>query len=725
MKKLNTCSRLGLMAVVGLQPWPAAAQQAELEEVVVTAERRASDLQTTPIAVSALGADDLERLQVTSVTDLDAVVPSMTIETNVASNAAVTVSLRGNAEQNAAFLSSEPGVGLYMNGVYRRLSGSNIELADIERIEVLRGPQGTLFGRNTLAGAINIVTRAPSEELTGSVQLGYGEFESTRAKLSISGPIANGLTGSFSILHQERGEGWMTNRVTGQKVGETSFLGAMGSLNFAAESFDAALTVYASNNESDGAHTNPINVTTGQRLFSDESDVASASVTVGGRALLPFNDTDQHGADLIITVPINSVTMKSITAYSKMQDDWAVDFTAAQLAAPAPMGPFDAVPGTSGFFRLALGEQEQFSQELNFTQAGDRISSVFGVYFYHETSDQLIQDYFAGGFFAGVPATQTLSSDSFAAYAQANYKFTDRLTGVVGARYTDDQKEFSGRKANALGAPANFSSDRSFNRFTVKVGGEFTISDDLFAYLTFSQGYKAGAYDPFANASLIARGLDEELVDSLELGLKAELLDRTLRLNSALYFTRYKDLVIGTITANGLENQNAGESEVKGLETELTWLATDRFRVYGSLALMDAEWRSLAPAALITGVSLDDAPPFTFDLQASLGATFDVPLAAGNLQFGVSGRYIDDYYQQVAHRNNPLDLVEARSWVDASVRFETKDGQHRVALNGKNLTDEQSQFSTLNFSTFLFNNTAAWLPGEPRTWELTYTYNFK
>ena len=183
--------------------------------------------------------------------------------------------------------------------------------------------------------------------------------------------------------------------------------------------------------------------------------------------------------------------------------------------------------------------------------------------------------------------------------------------------------------------------------------------------------------------------------------------------------------MIGTITTNGLENQNAGESEVKGLETELTWLATDRFRVYGTLALMDAKWRSLAPGALITGVSLSDAPPFTFDLQASLGATFDVPLTAGTLQFGVSGRHVDDYYQQVAHLNNPLDLVAARNWVDANVNFETTDGTHRVVLSGKNLTDEQGQFSTLNFSTFLFNNTAAWLPGEARTWELTYTYRFK
>ena len=203
--------------------------------------------------------------------------------------------------------------------------------------------------------------------------------------------------------------------------------------------------------------------------------------------------------------------------------------------------------------------------------------------------------------------------------------------------------------------------------------------------------------------------------------MKAEFLQRTLRLNSALFLARYKDLAIGTITSTGIALSNAGESQVKGLETELTWLASDRFRVFGSLALLDGEWRSLAAAALGTGVKLSDAPPFSYDLQASLGATFEVPLSAGALNFTVTRRHIDEYYQQVAHLNNPLDRVDARSWVDASVAFESTDRRNRVVLSGKNLSDEQGQFSTLNFSTFLFDNTAAWLPGEPRTWELSYT----
>jgi iron complex outermembrane recepter protein len=723
--KIDSIKRISLVAAVALQPVIAAAQQAALEEVTVTAERRAENLQTTPIAVSALGSEDLERLQVGSITDLDTAVPSLTIESNVASNAAVTVSMRGNAEQNAAFLFSEPGIGLYLDGVYRRLSGSNIELADIERIEVLRGPQGTLFGRNTLAGAINIVTRAPSDELDGSLQLGYGAYDTKRIRAAVSGPIAGGFKGSFSVLDQERSEGWMTNRVNGTKVGTNKFLGAMGALAYDAGSFNAKLTMYASNNESDGAHGAPVSVTTKKLLFSDPSDIGSASISVGGRTVKPFNDTDQNGADLVLTFDLGDVKLKSTTAYSKLLDDWAVDFTAAQLAAPAPMGPFDAVPGTSGFFRIALADQRQVSQEFNLTYSVDNLELIGGLFYYHEKSDQSVQDYFAGGFFAGVPATHHLDSTSYAAYMQANYKFADRWTVVAGGRYNDDQKEFKGRKANAASVPTNFASDRSFNRFSGKLGLEFAVNSELFSYLTFSQGYKAGTYDPFASAEIIANGINEETVDSLELGLKAELLERTLRLNSALFMTRYKDLAIGTITSTGIVSRNAGESEVKGLETELTWLATDHFRVFGTLTLLDAKWRTLAPEALLTGVKLGDAPPFTYDLQASLGASYDVPLSAGSLRFTATARHIDDYYQQVAHLNNPLDRVNARDWVDASVSFESQDGHHRVTLNGKNLTDEQGQFSALNFSTFLFNNTASWLPGEPRTWELNYTYSLK
>ena len=698
---------------------------AQLEEVIVTAERRAENLQTTPIAVSALNSDDLDRLQVNSIADLDTSVPSLTVETNVASNASITIAMRGNAEQNAAVLFSEPGVGLYLNGVYRRLSGSNIELVDIERIEVLRGPQGTLFGRNTLAGAINVVPRAPSDTVNGSLQLGYGSFDTSRIRGAVSGPISENWKGSVSVLRQERGTGWATNKVNNLKVGKNDFLGAMGTLAYEGEDFNAAFSIYGSNASNDGAWSAPVSVTTRKLVYSNPSDVAGASVRVGNTTINPFNDTDQHGADAVLSFKLGDWTLKSTTAYAKQLDDWAVDFTAGQLGAPAPKGIYDAVPGTSGFFRVSLGKQDQISQEFNLTRTSDRLDTIVGAFWYQESSDQLIQDYFAGGFFPGVPAKYHLKSESLAAYTQLNYHLDDRWTLVGGGRYNKDDKTLSGREAASSGVPTNFGKSRSFNRFSGKLGVEFKVDRDLFTYLTFSQGYKAGTYDPFAPADTIASGVDEETVDSLELGMKAELLNRTLRLNNALFMVRYQNLAIGTITPTGIVLKNAGETEVKGLESELTWLVTDQFRIFGSASLMDSKWAKLAPSALATGVKISDAPPFTYDFQGSISAAYDIPVSAGSLSLVATARHIDAYYQQVAHQNNPLDRVNARNFVDASATFRSTDGRHKLALLGKNLSNEQGSFSALNFSTFLFNNTAAWYPGEPRTWEMNYTYSFR
>lgn len=612
-----------------------------------------------------------------------------------------------------------------LNGVYRRLSGSNIELVDIERIEVMRGPQGTLFGRNTLAGAINVVSRAPSDTLEGSLQLGYGSFDTSRVRGAVSGPISDNWKGSLSVLRQERATGWATNKVNGLKVGKNEFLGAMGSLAYDGGDFSALFNIYGSSSSNDGAWSAPVSVTTGKLLYSNPSYVGGASVRVGNTTTSPFNDTDQHGADAVLTFKLGEWTLKSTTAYSKQLDDWAVDFTAGQLAAPAPKGIYDAVPGTSGFFRVSLAAQDQLSQEFNLTRSSEHLDTILGAFWYNESSDQLLQDYFAGGFFPGVPGKYHLKSESLAAYTQFNYHVDDRWTLVAGGRYNKDDKTLSGREAASSGAPANFGKSRSFSRFSGKLGAEFKVNSDLFTYLTFSQGYKAGTYDPFAPADTIATGLNPETVDSFELGMKAELLDRTLRLNNALFLVRYQDLAIGTITPAGIVLKNAGETEVKGLETELTWLATDHFRIFGSTSFMDSKWRNLAPSALATGVKASDAPPFTYDFQGSISAALDIPVSAGSLTLVATARHIDAYYQQVAHQNNPLDRVNARDFVDASATFRSTDGRHKMALTGKNLSNEQGSFSALNFSTFLFNNTAAWYPGEPRTWELNYTYSFK
>ena len=212
--------RLAVVASSGMSllgaSLPAAAQ---LEEVTVTAERRESSLQIVPVAITAYTADDLERFQIESVTDIDTFAPSLRVLNNVASANALNVNLRGSTEAGGAFLFSEPGVGLYQDGIYRRMAAGNLQLADIERIEILRGPQGTLFGRNTLAGAINIVTKRPDprDELSGSTTLSLGNFETYSARASVYAPLSETVAVSVAGFIRDQGKGYFDDVVTGQE----------------------------------------------------------------------------------------------------------------------------------------------------------------------------------------------------------------------------------------------------------------------------------------------------------------------------------------------------------------------------------------------------------------------------------------------------------------------------------------------------------------------------
>ncbi|MCC7198557.1 MAG: TonB-dependent receptor [Gammaproteobacteria bacterium] len=697
-----------------------------LSEVTVTAERREASLQTTPVAVTALGGSELDRLQINSIRDLGTSTPSLGIAPNIASGSAITLSMRGNAEQNAAVLFSEGGVGLYVDGVYRRLTAAGFDLAEVERIEVLRGPQGTLFGRNTLAGAVNVITKRPGDEFEGNVEAGYGAYQTSRLRAYVAGPLSGNWSASLSAVYRDRSEGWMTDRISGKDVGTGDYFGGQGEVRYATDTFDASLKVFYAQASSDGVYASPVAVNTLERAYSKHTDVASASPTDGGKVVSPMTKNQQQGVDLNLSWKFGDMTLKSTTSYLDMPDDlWAVDFTAAQVAAFPPAGPYDAVPGTSGFFRKSTGDQEQFSQDLQLSGTAGSLDWTAGLYYYEEKTNQTFQDWFAGGFFKAVPAVHHLDASSQAVYAQGRYAFTDRFSVVLGGRYTKDEKDLTGNKANGAGAPTDFASHDSFSRFTGKAGVEFKVSDTIFTYATFSQGFKSGTYDYYSAAPGIAQPLDPELVDSFEVGAKLELLDRRMRLNLALFDTKYTDLVVGTIEPNvGLINTNAGTERVTGLEAELTWRASDILTIYASGALLDPRWTELSAGALSTGVKMSDAPPLSYEKQGSAGFSVSTPVGGNvRMDFNASVNYIGEQYQNVAHLNSPTVLDPARTTADTSLQFSS--GQHSLTLAVKNLTDNTDQVVASDFSTFLYNNTTAWTPAEPRTWELRYRYDLK
>jgi len=684
-------------------------QANELETMIVTAERKESNLQQTPIAVSAFGSEDLQRLQITEVNDIDVNVPGMAINPNVASNTAMSVVLRGSSEPNAAFLFSEPGVGLYMNGFYRRLSAGNVELSDIERIEVSRGPQGTLFGRNTLAGAINIVTKKPSQELSGSLSASYDTFDTSYVKANISGGINDNLAVSVAALYRDRAEGPFTNQFNGEDVGQKTFKGLQGNLLWSFGN-DAELFVsaYSTSDEGDGSYGSALDITTGDFIYS-ATDVYGAATVNGG--ILPFSDADQSGVDATLTAPLSdSLTLKYLVSYNETESGWGVDFTSGAVATGCEP---NCIPA---FFRMSNGDQEQSSHELQLLGANESLDWIVGLYYFEEETIQTIQDEFFG--FQPAAANYKLDSESAAIFGQVSYALNESISLIAGGRYTDDSKNFIGNIGGA-----NFSTAPEWDEFTGKLGVDFQASDDTLLYLSWNQGFKSGTFNAFANASVIETPLEPEKVDSLEAGIKTTLLDNSLRINAALFSASYEELVVGGVAeGEGLFTRNGGEAEVRGLELEATWAATDALRTFFTLNyLFDFQWDDTSGSV---STRVGDDLPATRELQWTAGATYTLAVGdLGNIDFNIRAQYDDEFYSIANHQNNPVEQVEDRTFFNIGVMFTSADEKHQVWLNGDNITDEENYFRVANF-TFLPTNTAYLTPYDPVSYELGYKYSF-
>jgi iron complex outermembrane recepter protein len=716
----SRCFGLVVLSVSGLIGISLAAA-AELEEVTVTAERRESSLQDVPVAITAYTAEDLERFQIDSTTDIDVFAPSLRVINNVASANALNINLRGSTEAGGAFLFSEPGVGLYQNSIYRRMAAGNLQLADIERIEILRGPQGTLFGRNTLAGAINIVTRRPDprDELSGSVTASVGDYETYSLRASIYAPLSETVAFSLAGYVRDQGKGYFDDVVSGRDVTKGDFQGFSAALRFRPSdvlTVDASL--YYSDNESDGQSGQPIFLATAANALSSDDQVARGRAVRGGVALESSSISDTLGGDLVVEYDLGEISLKSITAFSEIDDAWAIDFTAGQFGSPSA-----AIRGTSGFFRDTSGDISQFTQELQAVGSFDSIEFTGGLYYFTEETNQLITDTAAAlSFLPGIGLVERyqLETTSYAVYGQATWRVADAWAVI---RFTKDNKKFSGAKEAGPFATTTtpFASDEDFEKFTGKAGVEWQASEDVLAYATFSQGYKSGTYDPGANATAIVNVLGEEENDTFELGVKSELFGN-LRLNTAAFLQETTNLAVGQILANGvLQQSNVGEIRLYGLEVEATWAATERFVGRLAFTVQDAEWQDVGNQPP-TGILLSEEVAGVSDYVVTLGADYTLPAGSwGDLTLTGDLRKQSEYYNTSAHRDNLVNLTDGYTVANARAVLRSADRKHQFALSASNVLDEDAHYVTLNFA---LNNTAVRYPITPRTVDLSYTYRF-
>jgi iron complex outermembrane receptor protein len=706
-------------------------QQGGLGEIVVTAERREERLQTTPIAVTALTPESLERFQIDSTQDVAKTVPNLKFMPLTGSRSTLQVSLRGGSEQTGGLVTSESSVAFYVDDVYRgRLAGSNAELGDVERIEVLRGPQGTLYGRNAFSGAVKIVTRTPTDDSWMDVAAGFGRFEEKRISASVGGPLIDGvLGGSFAALYHDN-DGYVYNEALGEDVYRERNVAARGKLHwYGNENLKATLTLSVTRDDNH-ASANYIPITTTVPIPPAGPLNPGAYVTtevvrpIAGDyvSLSPFppdGGTDQDVVSLDLSGPIGGLQWRSITSWVDTQDRFSFDLSGGRKL---PNGTYYI----AGLARESDAETTQYSQELHLSSGPEsgRLNWLVGLYWFREDSTQVLNDLLglAPDFLLPVlPQTIDTETTSYAAFMQGTYEITDRLSLTAGLRYTKDRKELDGLIQNRLPfgpgpaitlVPVQLSPE--FESWTPKVGLDFEVNERLFTYLSFSKGFKAGGFNGLAvaNPAVFSTVYEPQNVWAYEAGLKATLADGRLLANVSVFRNDLKDLQQTIqIGAGSFSVQNVGDATVDGVEVELTTASFSGFSFFLNAGFMDDEYTDLAPTseAAINGAK---RLPILSRWNYRAGFNYDGPPVLGSWRFraGADWTQIGPYFSVV---NNRLQ-TEGRGMLDANVGLATDDGRWSVMLSGKNLNDEY-YFTTASTSDAI-------AVGEPRTWYFSVRY---
>jgi iron complex outermembrane receptor protein len=725
---------------------PGTSSDVGLEEIVVTAQKRAENLQSTPLAISALSAEAIEARSITSVANLAAIAPSLTVARGTAGPTNASVFIRGIGNQDPILTADSP-VALYVDGIIlARSAGSAFEMADLERIEVLRGPQGTLYGRNAVGGAINLITRKPSEQfgVQQKFTLGnYGEFQS-RTVVDTGDLGDTGLRAAFTYMHKQR-NGYVddVNAPDRRDPGAYRTDGLRAALTFdEGGSFRAS---YAYDYNRNKGYPAAFQLTAARpdivAFFAGSPAAGGGTFTVSptrlDRIALDHNGaiTDKvQGHTLTLELDIGSnTTLKSLTSYRK----WRQRVTDSDLDGNAGLlGPIIGQSPTTGSVELfgasALRRQHQWSQELNLIGKIDAtLDYVLGAYYFNEQSEEANPQRFSVILPSGaLPRASLLiydhESTTKALFAQGTWHATDRLNLTGGARYTWDEKTL-----NQV-APVVRDLDRSFKKFNWAATIDYKINDNVMAYARAATGYKAGGF----NARSFDTGFDPEDLTSYEVGLKTELFDRRLRFNATAYYADHKDVQVTSFQAGvagaTAVTLNAGKARYKGIEIEVNAAPVRGLTTYATFGYVDRQYKEFLFFDTATGQTLDLADVAYFPQSASTtfnaGAKYEFP----EFSFGKLAAQVDYNYMSKRYFNpNPLSApfseqmaAAPRGLVDARLTLsELSIGSGNLTLSiwGKNITDKKYKVVGIDFGQLGF---AGNIYGEPASYGLDLGVKF-
>ncbi|MCC6171121.1 MAG: TonB-dependent receptor [Gammaproteobacteria bacterium] len=671
---------------------PAALAQDEaaglLEEVTVTAQRTAERLQDVPLSVTAFSAESMERLQINSVLDLTRLTPNVKFDNVTGGTTGLKAYIRGGGITDGGTNTSESEVGVYVDDVYMaRVSAAVIDFAEVERIEIMRGPQGVLYGRNTSAGAVNIITRGPTEEFQATSQVGWGTWNERRLKGFVSGPIsADGRwRASLNGMIRGRDGGRQENVTTGKDVGEEDFYGAQGDLAFVGEAFSARLTLSHTDTDSDGQYA-VNNLVTGTGANTVITPRTGSYYKVAS-PIPSLTKVKQTNAFLRLTWEFDGGRITSITGYSDLDDKWHEEFSGGVPSSAL------GIPGNTTlalFDRDSVTTQDQLSEELQISGAAfdGKLEYLGGLYYFTEDSIQTIRDVI---FFA--PSSVVFSPDttSKAVFGQLTWNFNDQWSAIAGGRYTEDDKHLDAILSGTVLAPV----DNQYSKFTPKVGVNYKITPSILLFASYSEGFKSGGYNGLASTAVQVRtAFQPQYTDAWEAGIKADLLGNTLRVNVSAFKNEISNRQQTLTLPNGtflVENYNA---DLKGLEAEVTWRATDALSLWTSVSINDGKYTAGGSSAGALGSIINNKLPVFPDYTATAGVDYSLQVGNGTLRFGGDYNVRDGYFSTAD--NARIGAVEKQDFLSAYVGYDI--GKWSLQLAGRNLLDEEGWQTGFGFS---------------------------
>ena len=735
-------------------------------DIVVTARRREERLLDVPIAVTALSQADIAKLQAIDLSGIQGAVPNVNLVQGRGSTTSANFFIRGIGQPDA-LQTFDPAVGVYVDGVYlSRIQGALLNLFDVQRVEILRGPQGTLYGKNTIGGAVNIVTKKPDlNAFHASGDVTYGAYDQVLLNGYVTAPIiADTLALSLAGTYDRR-DGLVTDPLTGRRFNDRNLWSGRGILRFKpADGIEFVLS---------GDYTKQRNAIA---LGYPTAPLTQVSVAPAGATILvpaepygPYNfrastslapgqgqRLDHWGIGFTANIDLtDSLQFVSITGYRKLDPNFFIDIDASQFE----LG--DVFVGVN---------QNQFSQELQLKYNGNRLKGVFGLYYLDENVRSHQEAYGDDIFtYLGGPVSFTRLIDdsqntkSYAAFGQFTYDFSDRWAFTGGLRYTREDRRYNRftttisslvffnnlqfRFPDNLPAPFNADNVASFGAWTPSFTLSYKPDTDTLFYFSANRGFKSGGFNGRANSvndlTLVVGGVPTivnrfrpETVWTYEVGTKARFADGRVQLSADAFYSDYSDFqarvgggVVGAANTGVFPVINAGKLRIWGFELEAIVKPTPAFTLTGSLGYLNAKYlrfddgRRVPPGSFScnpTGAAITCRPAFAPPISARLAGDYVIPIGSSKLTLGAEGRFIDKQYLSVDNRPGltepgyvlgnayvQLDLADSRFYLRGAVK-NFSDTRYR--------TDGQEFSSVANIQTVYY--------GDPRTWTISAGFRF-